>query len=370
VLLRRQVERAEEMLAQSKVEESEFHAWQNNTREYLVQSFGEDSQNVSTVTARGKILHVGGDPDPLYRSALRSQIAILNGCLEQLREKQIDWQSRPRSPERTPSSFPPNQGARLLARQYVAGNKLVCQPFPKAEYDAWVTVTHDLLRRAFDSQSSHPRDFMLAGPDIPDGPIERVEPLYLRRLKNQIALLTAAIQQLEAEAEITMGASVAAEIAAEEAPTAPPGRRVFLVHGHAEGPKEAVARLISKLDLEPVILHEQPDQGRTIIEKFEAHADVAYAVVLLTTDDQGGPRGGDVGAQQPRARQNVIFELGYFVGRLGRRRVCALYERGVELPSDYQGVLYVPLEDSGWRLRLAGEMRAAGLPVDLNKVPT
>jgi predicted nucleotide-binding protein len=125
--------------------------------------------------------------------------------------------------------------------------------------------------------------------------------------------------------------------------------KVFIVHG-----------------LEPVILHEQPDRGRTIIDKFEAHADVAYAVVLLTADDFGGPAGGQ---RQSRARQNVIFEPGYFVGRLGRAHVSALYEEGVELPSDFEGVLYVPLARDAWRQRLAREMKVAGLPVDMNNVP-
>lgn len=166
-----------------------------------------------------------------------------------------------------------------------------------------------------------------------------------------------------------MTGTVAAAIAESQRPASPASRRVFVVHGHAPGPKDAVALLITRLGFEPVILHEQPDQGRTIIEKFEAHAeDIAYAVVLLTADDRGGPAGEDPTAQRPRARQNVIFELGYFVGRLTRKRVCALYEEGVELPSDYQGVLYLPLKDVSWKLRLAGEMKAAGLPVDLNKV--
>lgn len=143
-------------------------------------------------------------------------------------------------------------------------------------------------------------------------------------------------------------------------------RKVFVVHGHDEGAKEAVARFLSKLQLEPIILHEQPNQGHTVIEKFERNAEVDFAVVLLTPDDVGYPAGSPDNLK-PRARQNVIFELGYFVGRLGRSRVCALYRGNVDILSDYDGVVYVSMEDAhGWRLMLAREIKAAGIDVDLN----
>lgn len=145
-----------------------------------------------------------------------------------------------------------------------------------------------------------------------------------------------------------------------------PSSRVFVVHGHDEATREAVARFLEKLDLEAVILHEQPDQGRTIIEKFTDHADVSFAIVLLTADDIGGVKSAPQEQLKARARQNVILELGYFLGRLGRERVCALYEDGVDIPSDYRGVLFVPLQ-SEWRLSLARELKAAGLPVDMNR---
>lgn len=142
-------------------------------------------------------------------------------------------------------------------------------------------------------------------------------------------------------------------------------KRVFLVHGHDTSAKESVARFLEKLTLTPVILHEQANEGRTIIEKFEAHADVGYAVVLLTPDDVGGS------AQKPkelvgRARQNVILELGYFTGRLGRRRVCGLFRPGIEVPSDFHGVLFIELDpQGGWKTKLAQELVGAGMQIDL-----
>ena len=145
-----------------------------------------------------------------------------------------------------------------------------------------------------------------------------------------------------------------------------PSKRVFVVHGHAEAPREAVARFLQQLGLEPIILHEHANQGRTIIEKFEAHADVGFAIVLLTPDDEGGRQGE---RQQPRARQNVILELGYFIGRLGRGQVCALKLGDIELPSDILGVAWTLLDAAGaWRQRVAKELDAAGYRLDWNKV--
>jgi predicted nucleotide-binding protein len=144
---------------------------------------------------------------------------------------------------------------------------------------------------------------------------------------------------------------------------------VFVVHGRADGPREAVARFVERLGLRPIILHEQASEGRTIIEKIERHSEVAYAVVLLTGDDRGGLAGSDPAPYRPRARQNVVLELGYFLGKLGRRHVCVLHEPGVEIPSDYNGVVYVPLDPGGaWRILLAKEMKATAFKdIDLNR---
>ncbi len=148
------------------------------------------------------------------------------------------------------------------------------------------------------------------------------------------------------------------------ATTAPLTRKVFVVHGRNDGIREGAARFLEKVGLEPIILHEQPNEGRTIIEKFVEYADVGYAVVLLTADDVGGHAENEL---SKRARQNVILELGFFLGSLGRERVCAVYEEGVEIPSDYSGVVFVPLDSAGlWKLSVAKEIKAAGISVDLN----
>jgi predicted nucleotide-binding protein len=143
-------------------------------------------------------------------------------------------------------------------------------------------------------------------------------------------------------------------------------KKIFIVHGHAEGPREAVARFLAQLNLEPIILHEQANRGKTIIEKFEAYADVGFAVVLLTPDDIGGSIGG---AQHHRARQNVILELGFFIGRLGRARVCALMAPDIEIPSDILGIVWTPIDSAGaWKQGLAKELQAGGYTVNLNRI--
>ena len=142
--------------------------------------------------------------------------------------------------------------------------------------------------------------------------------------------------------------------------------KVFVVHGRDDGPREAVARFLERLGLQPVILHEQANRSRTVIEKIEEHSDVGFAVVLLTPDDEGNLKGEK---PQPRARQNVLLELGYFIGKLKRENVCTLKVGELEIPSDWRGIIDEPF-DSGraWQQRLARELEVAGYKIDWNTV--
>ena len=139
---------------------------------------------------------------------------------------------------------------------------------------------------------------------------------------------------------------------------------MFIVHGHDDGTKETVARFVEHLGIAVTILHEQVNKGQTIPEKFEEHGnDAGFAIILLTPDDVGASKN-EQDKFQHRARQNVILELGYFWGRLGRERVCVLYKEGVELPSDMQGLLYVLMDSfGGWKDQLRKEMEQAELPI-------
>jgi predicted nucleotide-binding protein len=148
----------------------------------------------------------------------------------------------------------------------------------------------------------------------------------------------------------------------------PTSNKIFIVHGHDEGALNGLARFLEKLKLEVIILKEQPNQGRTIIEKYEASAaEVGFAVVLLTPDDVGSTA--VVEGQNQRARQNVIFELGYFAGKLGRGRVCLLRKGNVEIPSDLFGVVYTEMDPAeGWKQALVKELKAAKIDFDANRM--
>jgi predicted nucleotide-binding protein len=144
--------------------------------------------------------------------------------------------------------------------------------------------------------------------------------------------------------------------------------KVFIVHGQDETTKLDVARFVEKLGFEAIILHEQVSSGKTIIEKIEEFSNVGYGVVLYTPCDLGAKKG-DEKNLQARARQNVVFEHGYLIAKLGRRNVCALVKGKIEIPNDISGVVYVPLDDhKAWKLELAKELRNAGYNVDMNLI--
>ena len=178
-----------------------------------------------------------------------------------------------------------------------------------------------------------------------------------------VQILRSAIKWLREE----IGDSVESVIPAKPArAAAAPSTKIFIVHGHDEAARQTVARFIERIGFEALILSEQANQGRTIIEKIEAHGDVGFAVVLLTPDDLGGKTADSL---QPRARQNVLLELGYFMAKLGRNRVCTLAKGHLEMPTDFAGVVWEPLDDAGaWKTALARELKAAAYAIDWNKV--
>lgn len=146
--------------------------------------------------------------------------------------------------------------------------------------------------------------------------------------------------------------------------------RVFIVHGHDNELKIELEVFLKNLGLDPIVLHRQPDQGATLIEKFEKHSDVGYAFVLLTPDEVACTvdqlsKPEKERKMEGRARANVIFEFGFFVGRLGRSRVCCLYKSGVTLPSDLNGLVYKKVTGSVENLgyNLIKELRVAGYAI-------
>lgn len=140
--------------------------------------------------------------------------------------------------------------------------------------------------------------------------------------------------------------------------------KVFVVHGHDEALKQEVARIVEKQGLEAIILSEQANRGKTIIEKFEEHSDVGVAICLFTGDDHGKAK--DATSENLRARQNVVFEAGYFMGKLGRENVVLIANPDIEIPSDLKGVVYT--NEKSWQIDVLKELKAIGYAIDLNKL--
>lgn len=140
--------------------------------------------------------------------------------------------------------------------------------------------------------------------------------------------------------------------------------KVFVVHGHDGELRQSIARMLERQGIEPIILAEQANLGATIIEKFEKYSDVSAAICLFTDDDLGKAKKED--DLKHRARQNVVFEAGYFIGKLGRENVVLLANSNIEMPSDLSGVVYT--NNSMWETRVLKELREMGFLVDLNKV--
>lgn len=147
-------------------------------------------------------------------------------------------------------------------------------------------------------------------------------------------------------------------------------KKVFVVHGHDEVAKTNLEVFLHEIGLEPIVLHRQADEGLTIIEKFEKHSEVGYAFILLTPDEiaylkSDELKTDDQRRKEARARQNVIFEFGYFVGKLGRSRVCCLYTGDVSLPSDVSGMIYKKFGSSIDEVAysIIKDLKASGYPI-------
>lgn len=270
--------------------------------------------------------------------------------------------------KRTPSSTAPKPPMELVvsrgeARQRIQdrierGLELKRQPVNTREtldhlsndYSKWNSYNAELLKRLFTTDEAE-KEYSYWG----IGAISMREPSLSERIADvhedidkKVHRLDSILDRLE-----LIPLSSALTLAQPEAPPArgPRSRRVFVVHGHDEVAKTSLEVFLHENGLEPVVLHRQADEGLTVIEKFEKHSDVGYAFILLTPDevaylaaDEAKPD--DQRKKERRARPNVIFEFGYFVGKLGRSRVCCLYTGAVTLPSDVNGIIYKKYENS------------------------
>ena len=231
------------------------------------------------------------------------------------------------------------------------------------DFEAWVNGTEVVVRSIFGNASPMHTKITAVSywPGIVFEETSATEFANAQRagVLETIALLKAA----KLELEITEGPSGTTELSA---PEREPSETIFIVHGRDDARKYALSSFLQNLTgNQPVILHQQPSAGQVLIEKFESVAGSAgYSVVLLTADDRGRPKEMDTSDERARARQNVVFEMGFFFGLIGRKRVAVLYDQGVELPSDVAGIVYIPLDDAGaWKGQLASEISHAGLQI-------
>lgn len=231
------------------------------------------------------------------------------------------------------------------------------------EFNAWELKVKRFISKKFGTNSLEMEKFNdtsffleIWSPDTPEE--EFYQNLYdacRDGLKTTKVILESYLEELSDEAE---------PVAPLQSNLSKDTSKVFIVHGHDGELIQSVARIIEKQSIKAIILSEQVNNGKTIIEKFEENSNVGCAICLFTADDIGKAK--DVKKGQPRARQNVVFETGYFMGKLDRDHIIILSDSGIEIPSDLAGVVYTNTQD--WQFSLLKELRSMGYNIDLNKL--
>lgn len=261
---------------------------------------------------------------------------------------------------------PKNVFSSELKKRMQMGNDLLKRKISSIEeldelildFSSWDDINKELIKYAFqkpDNEYFKKYERLYIYSDIVDAlnrGIDTNDPSYkldsvTKKIRNNIRFLNQLDQKLFILPSIN-GISPYSTLSGEYT------NKGFIVHGHNNSLKFEVARFIEKqLKKEAIILHEQVNKGKTVIEKFENYSTVDFAIALWTNDDLGKAKSSKT--LQPRARQNVIFETGFFIGKIGREKVIILYEKDIEIPSDYSGVVYIPIEEN-WKEQLRSEI--------------
>lgn len=238
----------------------------------------------------------------------------------------------------------------------------------KSDYSSWHDYNLELLKQSFNEPYNEYRKsydqvgswggiFIGGGRTSPAQELKEFNDKFNSKIDN--------LKKLVQKADLLKSSEVEATVAVQDDQELNKSQ-VFIVHGHDDLAKVETARFIEKLGFEPIILHEQASSGQTIIEKIETYSNVGFGVVLYTPCDIGAKKGDETELRH-RARQNVVFEHGYLIGKIGRENVAALVKGDVETPNDISGVVYISM-DNDWKLDLAKELRNSGYSVDMNKV--
>lgn len=237
----------------------------------------------------------------------------------------------------------------------------------KSDFEIWDDYNLEFLKQAFnipdnnylDSYNNAGYSFVGQLGVVPNNPIQTTINSMDYKLKNLISLLSKA-ELLKSEVQNQPKANANKKVLSTS--------EVFIVHGHDDLAKTKTARFIEKLGLKPIILHEQTNSGKTIIEKIEEYSNVGFGIVLYTPCDKGFENGHEKSVKN-RARQNVVFEHGYLIGKIGRQNVCALVKGDLEVPNDISGVVYLKMdEEDSWHFKIAKELKSSGYEIDMNRL--
>lgn len=238
----------------------------------------------------------------------------------------------------------------------------------EGDYKNWNDYNIEFLKQIFttpqndylDSYNQAGYTFLGQMGEVRNNPVQSKKNLLDYKLKDLKSLLT--------KADLIRTELVINTIFPNSSRSAKSYSEVFIVHGHDDLAKTKAARFVEKLGLKPIILHEQTSSGKTIIEKIEEYTNVGFGIVLYTPCDSGCKKGEEKNFKN-RARQNVVFEHGYLIGKIGRQNVCALVKGDIEVPNDISGVVYVNMDDDdSWHLKIAKELRSSGYDIDMNKL--
>lgn len=238
----------------------------------------------------------------------------------------------------------------------------------KQDFYSWSDYNSEYLKQAFNKENNEYRkSYNDAGSffGVISGGTSLAQELI--DFKEKIDKKVSNLKRLRAKTDLLKSSSVEAVVSKTDVVKLDKSQ-VFIVHGHDEEAKSKTARFIEKLGLKPIILHEQASSSKTVIEKIETYSNVGFGIVLYTPCDIGAKDEENPNLKN-RARQNVVFEHGFLIGKIGRQNVCALVKGEIETPNDISGVVYVKMDiDDAWHLKIARELKNSGYEIDMNKV--
>jgi predicted nucleotide-binding protein len=286
---------------------------------------------------------------------------------------------QPIAVDQTPTQLitPKEEFNRILDERIIIGDEIFNRPITTQEalkingedFSNWNDYNSEYLKHAFNKEyNEYKKRYddagsfaigFIGGRSSPEKELKEFKAKVNNKLDN--------LKKLRAKTEL-LKSTVEEKYAVTEKSVSLDKSQVFIVHGHDEAAKNKTARFIEKLGLKPIILHEQASGSKTVIEKIEAYSNVGFGIVLYTPCDIGA-KNEVIPNLKNRARQNVVFEHGFLIGKIGRENVCALVKDEIETPNDISGVVYVKMDDEdAWHLKIARELRNSGYDIDMNKV--